>query len=273
MVENVDQKVLDRWQRFRDGRTKALSEPIGWLSLTALHWLDGEPRTYEGVPGLWSATGRASEGGHAVLSATESDGLRLAGVEETGTRPVDGTITASMTEDASLPWVTFGDVLVELAVRDDKYAIRLHDPNSPLLAEFAGVPMFEYAPDAVVEGRFVPYADPVFAEIGTALGYRTDAEFVGEVTFTLAGQEYTFPVEPDKLGSLILNFFDATNGESTDHWRKLQITKPRPDGTVVLDFNRAINYPSAFTDFGTCPMPLERNVITTPVEAGEKKYR
>ncbi len=37
-----------------------------------------------------------------------------------------------------------------------------------------------------------------------------------------------------------------------------------------MDFNRAVNYPSAFTAFGTCPMPAGSNILGTPVEAGEK---
>ena len=44
----------------------------------------------------------------------------------------------------------------------------------------------------------------------------------------------------------------------------------RPDGTVVLDFNRAINYPSAFTPYGTCPMPVKNNSLDSRIEAGEK---
>jgi len=57
---------------------------------------------------------------------------------------------------------------------------------------------------------------------------------------------------------------------STDEWRKLAVSRPRPDGSVVLDFNRAINYPSAFTPYGTCPMPVAGNSIDVAVEAGEK---
>ena len=39
---------------------------------------------------------------------------------------------------------------------------------------------------------------------------------------------------------------------------------------VVLDFNRAINYPSAFTPYGTCPMPVKNNSLDSRIEAGEK---
>ncbi|WP_433010201.1 DUF1684 domain-containing protein [Kribbella sp. CA-294648] len=43
------------------------------------------------------------------------------------------------------------------------------------------------------------------------------------------------------------------------------------DRTVVVDFNRAINLPFAFTPFGTCPAPIIGNHLPLPVTAGEKR--
>jgi uncharacterized protein (DUF1684 family) len=45
------------------------------------------------------------------------------------------------------------------------------------------------------------------------------------------------------------------------------------DGKVVLDFNRAVNPPCAFTPFATCPLPPKENRLTVRVTAGEKNYR
>jgi uncharacterized protein (DUF1684 family) len=82
--------------------------------------------------------------------------------------------------------------------------------------------------------------------------------------------EIRLHAEEEKLGALNVTFHDETNGASTDEWRKVFIPRPRPDGTVVIDFNRAINYPSAFTPYGTCPMPVKGNSIDVEVTAGEK---
>jgi uncharacterized protein (DUF1684 family) len=38
---------------------------------------------------------------------------------------------------------------------------------------------------------------------------------------------------------------------------------------VVLDFNRAVNLPCAFTDFATCPLPPAGNHLPFEVTAGE----
>jgi uncharacterized protein len=255
--------VLARWNRFRTNRNQALAAEHGWLTLTSLQWLPAEPAAMELVPGLWSTDGTA-----ALLTATEEDGLTLV---ETG-EPVVGELKAVVANEDSLMWVRHGSTVVELAVRGGRYALRTRDSHSPTLTGFTGVPTFDYRPELVVEGRFEPYPEPRTVPIGTAYPHvASEAVVVGDVVFELEGASYRLAAEEEKLGALVITFHDASNGTSTDEWRKLETTRPRPDGTVVLDFNRAINYPSAFTDYGTCPMPVEGNRIPVPIEAGEKK--
>ena len=101
---------------------------------------------------------------------------------------------------------------------------------------------------------------------------------VGEVVFRVPGRahECRLKAEEEKLGALTVTFHDETNGAAppgqTADWRKLSLPRPRTDSsgnaTVVLDFNRAINYPSAFTPYGTCPMPVRNNSLDVRVEAG-----
>jgi uncharacterized protein len=260
---------LERWQRFRTSRNTALATPHGWLTLTSFQWLEPQPAAVELVPGLWSTDGTT-----AALTAGASDGLTLV---ETG-EPVDGTTTATLEDEESLMWVQFGgadgkQVVVELAMRADKYAIRTRDDSSPVLTEFDGVPTFDYDPDWVITGRFEAYPEPVDVPIGTANPLVDGLHrSVGEVVFHVPGREHEVRLhaEEEKLGALNVTFHDETNGNTTDEWRKLAIPRPRPDNSVVLDFNRAINYPSAFTPYGTCPMPVAGNSIDVAVEAGEK---
>ena len=39
--------------------------------------------------------------------------------------------------------------------------------------------------------------------------------------------------------------------------------------TIVLDFNKAINPPCAFTEHAVCPLPPAENVLPIRIEAGE----
>jgi uncharacterized protein len=268
---------VERWQRFRDNRNKALAARHGWLTLTSFQWLEDSPAAVELAPGLWSTDGTT-----AALTAVPADGLSLV---ESG-EAVAGTISAALSDEESLMWVQFGgpggdQVMVELAMRAGRYAIRTRDAASPVLTEFAGVPTFDYNPEWEVAGRFEPYPEPVDVPIATANPlvdgiHRT----VGEVVFRVpgSGHECRLQAEEEKLGALTVTFHDETNGAAppgqTADWRKLSLPRPRTDSsgnaTVVLDFNRAVNYPSAFTPYGTCPMPVRNNSLDVRVEAGEK---
>jgi uncharacterized protein (DUF1684 family) len=66
-------------------------------------------------------------------------------------------------------------------------------------------------------------------------------------------------------------FRDETSGVSTyAACRTLRIGAPGPDGTVVIDFNRATNLPCAYTEFATCPLPPPENRLPIAIEAGEQ---
>jgi len=261
---------LERWLRFRKSRNTALAADHGWLTLTSFQWLETQPAAVELVPGLWSADSTT-----ATLTAAASDGLTLV---ETG-EPVDGTITAQLADEESLynarrPVVDGRQVVVELAMRADRYAIRTRDSASPVFTEFNGVPTFDYRPDLVINARFEAFPEPEDVPIATANPLVDGVHrSVGELVFRLPGKdhEYRLHAEEEKLGALTVTFHDETNGKETDEWRKVSTARPRPDGSVVLDFNRAINYPSAFTPYGTCPMPVRNNSLDARIEAGEKQ--
>jgi uncharacterized protein (DUF1684 family) len=269
-VNTARDAQLERWNRFRANRNKALAREYGWLTLTSFQWLEGRPAAVDLVPGLWS-----TDGVTAYLTAAAADGLTLV---ETG-EAVGGTISAALLDEESLMWVQFGggdgkQVRVELAMRANKYAIRTRDSRSPVFTEFDGVPTFDYRPDLVVEATFHRYPEPVDVPIGTANPLVEGVHrSVGELVFHLPGKDHEchLQAEEGELGALTVTFHDETNGDSTDEWRKVSTTRPRPDQTVTLDFNRAINYPSAFTPYGTCPMPVKNNSLDYRIEAGEKQ--
>ena len=101
------------WEDFRAERNRSLPTPHGWLSLTSLQWLPGEPGPLDGLPGRWSAAD-----GVARVSAAAADGLLLVrGGSANQNQAVDGTIEARLAEDESLNWLRSGTVLLELAMR------------------------------------------------------------------------------------------------------------------------------------------------------------
>jgi uncharacterized protein len=73
-------------------------------------------------------------------------------------------------------------------------------------------------------------------------------------------------------GELFFVFRDRTAPKETYGGGRFLSASAPAGGTVVLDFNRAINPPCVFTPFATCPLPLPENVLPVRIEAGEKGW-
>ena len=66
---------------------------------------------------------------------------------------------------------------------------------------------------------------------------------------------------------------DASAGDTTYRpGRFLYVEKaPEPGKPFVLDLNRIYNPPCAFSEFTTCPLPPEQNILKVRVEAGKTR--
>jgi uncharacterized protein len=77
---------------------------------------------------------------------------------------------------------------------------------------------------------------------------------------------------PD-MGKLFLAFGDGTSAESTyGAGRYLDISKTQGANTITLDFNKAYNPYCAYSEKFSCPLPPSENLLTIPIQAGEKNY-
>lgn len=75
------------------------------------------------------------------------------------------------------------------------------------------------------------------------------------------------------IGKLFLAFGDGTSAESTyGAGRYLDIAKSPGANTITLDFNKAYNPYCAYNDKFSCPLPPAENLLTIPIQAGEKAY-
>lgn len=252
------------WARWRATREAQLAEEHGWLSLTGFAWLSAEPTAVPGLPGLWWAD---DAGAH--VSADEQDGLATEVGPVLG--PVVGTVGADVAESGSLHWVRHDGRVVELLRRGGRLAVRTRDPQAPARLAFKGVPTWDHDPEWVRPASFTPAREPGAVDVGTA---RTDlvqrAHVVGTVDVDIAGVRHRLSAVPAGEG-LALLFHDATNDITSAPWRTVVTEAPDPEGNLVVDFNRAVNLPFAFSDHGTCPAPVSGNRIAVAVTAGEKR--
>lgn len=75
-------------------------------------------------------------------------------------------------------------------------------------------------------------------------------------------------------GKLFLAFGDGTSAESTyGAGRYLDVAKATGANSITLDFNKAYNPYCAYSDRFSCPLPPPENLLTIPIQAGEKAYK
>ncbi|MGC0365631.1 uncharacterized protein (DUF1684 family) [Rhodococcus sp. 27YEA15] len=249
------------WNSWHEGRNTTYGEPLGWLSLTSLHWLVETDSTFADLPGAW----RADDNG-ATITGTPADELSVDGI------PVDGSVTIEPVEGAPGLIVKQGSRLVEVIRRTGDVALRVHDASAPALARFTGIPTFEPRQDWVVDAVFTAYDTARTVTTGAVVeGLEHHHNALGTVSFEYDGAPHELVAFAGKGGGLHILFTDATSGVSTyPSSRSLQLSEPAPGGGVVLDFNRASNLPCAFTDYATCPVAPAENRLPFAVEAGEK---
>lgn len=249
------------WERWRADRAAGLATDHGWLSLTGFAWLADTPSRVDGLPGLWWA-----DDALARLQAVATDELVADGAV------VEGTVVTEVAEGASVLWVADGDRRVELVRRGGRYAVRTRDPQAVTLTGFRGIPVFDHDPAWVRPGRFREYTHPRVVPVTTARDdLKQEATLVGAVEVEIGGERHVLQATQGTGVGLTLAFHDLTNDSETARWRAVGTTVPGADGSVLVDFNRAVNFPFAFTDFGTCPAPVDGNSLPVAVTAGERR--
>jgi uncharacterized protein len=246
---------------YHERRELAVVQPKGNLALVNTQWVDSE-QTIWGVPGTWAP----AEGGLSV-TATAADGITVNGAL------VEGTVVVLGKNQPEPGEIDFGGTKTGFVIagENDSYALRVWDSNSEDIQNFGGIDVFDYNPEWVITANWSE--NPA----GTTLGFehlkdegKSREEVIpGSITFTKDGVDYDLAAF--KAGrALQLVFADATSGDTTYSVGRFLFVAPNPDGTITLDFNRAVLPPCAFSYNFNCPMPPKQNRFAVPIEAGEK---
>jgi len=247
---------------FRARRDHSLAAPHGILAQVGLHWIDPAdgPHEIEGVPGTWR---RESD----VLEVEwEGEALELlADAPEALVEHHEGTTRVTVGAAGDVRLARFGDdVQIDVIRRGDRIGLRLLDPSAPRRTGFEGAPTFPYDSDLVLTGTFTP--QPAEVTVGSFLPWlSSELPSPGVATFEVAGAA----VELVVTGRSTLIFTDETSGADSAAWRQVEA---RIDGErIEVDLNRALNFPSAFSVWATCPRPPEGNHLPLAVRAGERR--
>ncbi|WP_040795378.1 DUF1684 domain-containing protein [Nocardia higoensis] len=251
------------WARWHSTREDNLRDPLGFLSLTGLHWLTDEPSRLPGVPGTWWVTDNK-----VFITAQPGDRLVAEGSDIAGVRilvPAEGAPGVQVRHERRI---------LEVIRRTGRHGVRVHDPDAPALARFTGIPAYSPDPRWVVQGRFTAYPAPRPVTTGAVIdGLEHRHNAIGEIEFGIGPATERVVVFRTGVELRVL-FTDATSGVTTfPTARSLTLPTPDAEGAVTLDFNRAVNLPCAFTEFATCPVAPEQNRLRVAIEAGEQDPR
>ncbi|MCZ0979133.1 DUF1684 domain-containing protein [Streptomyces diastatochromogenes] len=249
------------WQHWHEQREAAVASSYGPLSLTGTHWLADFPEgRLPAVPGTWR-----EDGDEVVLTADAEDGLTVDGKPFAGTVRLaadHAPIHESRVEAA-------GRRLVVLR-REGLWAVRDFDLDAEARRAFRGIEATPYDERWVVPGLFRPYPRTRSVRVENADGRERGLGLSGELVFELHGGEHVLQVAVEDDGTLWAVFADATSGRDSYRFRFLRPGAPAADGSVTVDFNRALLPPCAFADHFICPFPPPGNTLDTAVAAGER---
>lgn len=269
------EKEITTW---RSGRIQRLTAEGGWLTVVGLHWLKEGPNRIGSGPDndvVLTANAPAHAGVVTVAGSTAtlvpdpSAALTVSG------RAVDAPTPLLADADEGGPTtVKHGSVSFFVIKRGDKLALRVKDSASDARRHFTGIDEYPIDANYRVVARFEPYATPKKIPIANIIGTTTDEVAPGRLHFSLEGKEYSVePILEQGETDLFVIFRDQTSGKTTYPAGRFLYAKPAgPDGTTILDFNKAYNPPCAFTQFATCPLPPRQNWLPVKIEAGEKTY-
>jgi uncharacterized protein (DUF1684 family) len=254
----------DQLASYRQRRELAVVQPKGNLALVNTQWVDSEQPIY-GVPGVWAPLPSGESG--LKVRAAASEGIVVDGVLVDGDAVVRGKDSETPSE------IVFSDTVSGFVIASEtgSYALRVWDAKSEGIENFGGIDVFPYNPEWVITAKFteIPGGATVGFEHLKDDGKTRDLAVPGEITFTKDGNEYNLAAF--KSGrALQLVFADTTNGDSTYSVGRFLFVAPNTDGTITLDFNRAVIPPCGFSYAFNCPMPPKQNRFPVPIEAGEK---
>jgi len=262
---------VERWRTARDARLRA---PDGWLALVGLVWLKPGTNRFGAardndvpLPGAVPA--------HAGAFVVDGMAVRLvlepgASLTMNGAPAKPGPLR---TDAAASPDVlASGTVSWQIIERGERLGVRVKDSASPARRAFAGSRWYPIDPAFRVVARLVPHASPTKIVVPDASGGRQTLESQGTLELSLAGKPVRLdPVlDGDDPSDQMIVFRDLTSGRETYGGGRFVRALRQPDGTFVVDFNRAYFPPCAFTPYATCPLPPDQNRLELAVPAGQK---
>jgi uncharacterized protein (DUF1684 family) len=259
-----EETAREQFAAFRRKRDQTVRAPQGALALLTTAWVS-EPTEIEGVPGTWAP---APTGDGLQVTADASAEIVVDG------QTVDGDATVYSQTSMTPSSVRFDDRLTATVIGPDfhgRFALRVWDAEAAEERGFTQLSAFDFDPAWQKHGTFEVVDGGVEFEHGKSQGGSLrKALSPGTIRFEHEGEQVELVALPDG-DSLQIVFADATTGDETYDVGRFLFVRPRHDGTVDLDFNRAVVPPCAMSDQYNCPLPPAGNRLPFAIRAGERR--
>jgi len=272
--QNTENEYLAEIMKWKENRLKKLKSPNGWLNLAGLYWLE------EGVNDFGSNSENkiifpdsAPEFIGAIIKIRDQLSISV-------NDSIDVFVNDSLIKEHGILTDADGNPTLfssgrynwHIIKREDKYALRLRDMESPLINMFNKIPSFPVSEKWKVEAFFKKFDSPIPLFITDITGSESERMIYGKLTFRLFDKDYELlPLGDGITDDLFVMFADGTSAlETYGGGRYLYVDKPDINGKTTIDFNKATNPPCAFTEYATCPLPPKNNILDIDIKAGEK---
>lgn len=252
--------TLEAWKATRLANLKA---PGGWLNIIGRWWLAPGTVTVGSDPGndLVLAAGPARLG---TLTQSDTGSVDFA--------PADGGAPIHLEPSKkNHPRFLLAGLLLELTTLNGQNALRVRDTNSTAPDAFEPLRYYPARPEWRIEAEWVPYQSPRGLTVGTTKDIDTKVEVTHKAVFTRDGVTYELIATHGTPEAPQFVIRDLTSRDETYPASRFVYGEAVTDTTIVLDFNKAINPPCAFTEYAVCPLPPPDNVLPIRIEAGEKR--
>jgi uncharacterized protein (DUF1684 family) len=265
---------LDTWHA---ERVQRLTDPNNYLTLIGLFWLEegengvgSDPSNTVVLPEQYSPDFAGTivvEGEKIVAKAKTGVEIMIAG---------EALSEREIASDADgLPDILeISTINFYVLERGGRYAVRVKDPEAETRINFTGIERFPANPKFRIEAEFEAYDPPKKRQVATIIGTEETFLVPGVIKFELDGtpcELYPVIASPEAK-MLFLIYSDETNGIESYGAGRFLYSEREKDGRVLIDFNKSVNPPCAFTRYATCPLPPPDNHLNVRIEAGEKTY-
>jgi len=278
------------WQKsvdeFREKHAMNLQKPDGWLSLVGLEWLQPGDTSVGSAPDN-KVKLSAAHPAHLAVFHLENNVVTLlppkdgfpTGLIVGGKPAAQQALRTDPDTDKDNPHLIVGTLNLYAIRREDRFALRIKDSQSPSIKEFHGLKW--YAPDAAyrVTAKWIPYTPPKSITLVTLVGTSYPQPLPGAAEFVLQGKTYRLePVLEDPASTQLFFIMRDTTSTTTTYGACRFLYTGLPSngldkpGELVLDFNRLENPPCAYTPYATCPLPPAGNRMPVALPVGEKRY-